>query len=60
MSNKNKEWYNDENVIDLLSFLIPPLGIYGLFKNETINSRIKKILIGTLGILGFLTVMTQI
>ncbi|AGC77567.1 hypothetical protein LX97_02239 [Nonlabens dokdonensis] len=33
---EGKKWYNDVIMVGSLLFIIPPVGIYGIYKSETI------------------------
>lgn len=49
MKIKNK-WYNEPQMVGTLLIFWPPLGIYGLYKSETIQSEWKNITYGTVGV----------
>jgi hypothetical protein len=40
-----EKWYNNEATLGILIFILPPLGIYGVLKNEKIKSAVMKSLI---------------
>ena len=48
------KWYNNEMLVDTLLFIIPPVGIYGLYKTKLFKSKISKILYGCIGFISFL------
>ncbi len=48
------EWYNNETLIDTLLFVIPPVGIYALYKTELLKSKISKVLYGGIGFISLL------
>jgi len=52
--NENNKWYNNPSVVDTLLFLLPPVGMYGLYKTNTIKSNINKVLYGFLGFISLL------
>lgn len=37
------KWYNDPQMVGALLFFWPPVGIYGLYKSDTIKPKWKKI-----------------
>ena len=50
----NKEkWYDNPKLVDILLFILPPIGIYGVYKTNKIKSSIFKISYGLIGFLGF-------
>lgn len=41
---KTKEkWFNNPQLVTMLLFFLTPLGVYGLYKSETIKSKWKNI-----------------
>ena len=44
------KWYNDPEMVGSLLMFLPPVGIYGIYKSETINPKWKKITYGTLAL----------
>lgn len=50
----NSKWYNNESLVDTLLFIIPPVGIYGLYKTKLFKSKIIKVLYGGIGFISFL------
>ncbi len=48
------KWYNNETLIDTLLFVVPPVGIYALYKTELFKSKISKVLYGGIGFISFL------
>lgn len=38
---KKKKWYNTIEMVGTLLFVFPPVGIYGLYKSDTISSKWK-------------------
>ncbi len=49
MASKVK-WYNDTQMVGTLLLFWPPLGVYGLYKSETIESKWKNLAYGTLAL----------
>lgn len=37
------KWYNDIHIVGSLLFFIPPMGIYGVYRSETIQPLWKKV-----------------
>ncbi len=50
----NEKWYNNSTIVDTLLFILPPVGMYGLYKTENLKSNINKILYGILGFISLL------
>ncbi|WP_189604207.1 hypothetical protein [Salinimicrobium marinum] len=44
----NVKWYNDPQMVGTLLIFWPPVGIYGVYKSETIKSNWKKTVYGVL------------
>jgi hypothetical protein len=40
-----EKWYNNGATLGILLFIIPPIGIYAVLKNENIQSKLMKTLI---------------
>ena len=57
MSTKIK-WYNDPQMVGTLLIFWPPVGIYGIYKSETINPKWKNLTYGTLALVGILLAIT--
>ena len=53
----NDKWYNNSTIVDTLLFLLPPVGIYGLYKTERLKPNINKVLYGFLGFISLLMVV---
>ncbi len=47
MITKDK-WYNDPQMVGAFLLFFPPLGIYGIYKSETIARKWKILTYGTL------------
>lgn len=47
MKTKDK-WYNDPQMVGTLLLFWLPLGVYGVYKSETIQPKWKKVTYGTL------------
>lgn len=43
------KWYNNATIVDTLLFILPPVGVYGLYKTERLKSSISKVFYGFLG-----------
>lgn len=43
-----KKWYNSNQMVGTLLIFWPPLGIYGVFKSETIPQKWKNVTYGAL------------
>jgi hypothetical protein len=52
------KWYNDIQMVGTLLLFWPPVGIYGVYKSETIESKWKKITYGTFALACILLAMT--
>lgn len=50
---ENSKWYNNGMLVDMLLFVMPPLGIYGVYKTRMIKSNTTKILYGSIGFTSF-------
>ena len=50
----NKKWYNNSTIVDVLLFILPPVGMYRLYKTDNLRSNINKILYGFLGFISLL------
>lgn len=57
METKNK-WYNDRQVVGTLLLFWPPIGIYGVYKSEIIETKWKRITYLTLAIASILLLLT--
>ena len=53
----NDKWYNNSTIVDTLLFLLPPVGIYGLYKTESLKPNINKVLYGFLGFISVLLII---
>lgn len=57
MNTENK-WYNEPQMVGTLLIFWPPLGIYGLYKSETIQPAWKNITYGTVAVMGVLLALS--
>ncbi len=57
MNNKVK-WYNDSQMVGALLLFCPPIGVYGLYKSETVPPKWKRVTYGTLVLVGVLLVFS--
>lgn len=53
MSTKTK-WYNDPQMVGTALLFWPPLGIYGIYRSETISRKWKNVAYGTFAFVGVL------
>lgn len=53
------KWYNDLQMVGTLVFFFPPVGIYGIYKSETIKPVWKKITFGVLLAVGILLAVAK-
>lgn len=60
VENNSQKWYDNPTTVDTLLFVLPPVGIYGLFKTRGLKSNINKILYGILGFISFLLVIVSL
>ena len=51
------KWYNDPQMVGTLLLFWPPVGIYGLYKSETIEPKWRRVAYVTLGLVAVLLVM---
>jgi len=51
----NEKWYNNSKLVDTLLFIVPPIGLYGVYKTSKMKSSILKIAYSSIGFLGFVT-----
>lgn len=51
------KWYNDPQMVGTLLLFWPPVGIYGLYKSETIDPKWKKLTYVTLALVCILFAM---
>lgn len=51
------KWYNDEQMVGTLLIFWPPLGLYGIYRSETIKPEWKKLTFGTFGLVCILLIM---
>lgn len=51
----DEKWYNYSAVVDTLLFILPPVGMYGLYKTEKLKSNINKVLYCFLGFISLLS-----
>jgi len=43
---KTEKWYDIQNLVDMMLFVFPPAGLYGLFKSDKLLPRPAKIIAG--------------
>ncbi|HHZ64558.1 MAG TPA: hypothetical protein EYN51_03515 [Flavobacteriales bacterium] len=55
----DEKWYNNSKLVDTLLFIIPPIGIYGVYKSDKIKSSVIKISLGLIGFLGFVATIAS-
>ena len=55
-----EKWYDNLILLDILIFILPPIGIYGVIRSSKVKSNLKKLLFCTLGIISMLTTLTVI
>jgi hypothetical protein len=59
MLEKNEiKWYNDPQMVGGLMLFWPPLGIYGLYRSETIERKCKLVVYGVLVLVCILWALT--
>ncbi|CAN5387407.1 hypothetical protein BH23BAC2_BH23BAC2_22260 [soil metagenome] len=46
-----KKWYNSRTSVEILLLMMPPLGLYALYRNRTIRSRTVKMLYAIIGLI---------
>lgn len=56
----NSKWYNDPEMVGGLFMFFPPLGIYGLYKSETIDPAWKKAVYGIMILAAVLLAITYL
>lgn len=54
------KWYNSTTTVDVLLFLFPPIGFYGLYKTKTIKSNTSKILYGSMALVSMLALLIRL
>lgn len=54
------KWYNDLQMVGTLVFFFPPVGIYGIYKSETIETVWKRITFGVLVAVGILLALVKL
>ncbi len=52
------KWYNDKQMVGTLLIFFMPIGIYGVYKSETIETRWKNVTYATVVIGGLLLANT--
>lgn len=55
--NNNNKWYNNPTKVEVLLFILPPVGMYGLYKTESLKPNINKVLYGFIGFISFLLIV---
>lgn len=56
MKNQTK-WYNNTEMVGSFLIFLPPVGLYGLFRSETIDSKWKTVAYGTIMLVCVLLIM---
>lgn len=56
--NAKTKWYNDPQMVGSMLLFLPPVGIYGIYKSETIHQKWKGLAYGTLALVGILLAIT--
>ena len=54
------KWYNDPQMVGSFLLFVPPVGIYGIYKSETISPKWKKLTAVTLALVVILLMMNLI
>ena len=52
-----QKWYNNEMLVDVLLFFLPPMGMYAIYKTNLLKNKTTKILYGLIGFSSFLVVI---
>ncbi len=56
-NSESEKWYDIEMLVDILLFIIPPVGIYGVYKTNKIKSKSFKYLYGAIGLISMCTII---
>lgn len=48
------KWYSNSTIVDVLLFILPLVGVYGLYKTESLKPNMNKVLHGFLGFISLL------
>lgn len=48
--NIKTKWYNNKHLVGYMLICGPPIGLYGLYKSETITTKWKKTVYGALAL----------
>ncbi len=56
--NTKIKWYNDPQMVGSMLLFLPPVGIYGIYKSETIHPKWKNLTYVTLALVGILLALT--
>lgn len=51
------KWYNNTEMVGAFLLFLPPVGIYGILRSETIDSKWKKLTYATLALVVILLIM---
>ena len=51
------KWYNDVQMVGSFLIFFPPVGIYGVYRSETIAPKWKKLTYGTVVLVAILLTM---
>ncbi|MDR9487217.1 hypothetical protein [Salibacter sp.] len=57
---EKSEWYNNEILVDLLLFLIFPIGLYAVYKTDKIKMNATKIIYSSIGFISYLIVIVTL
>ena len=52
---ESEKWYNIEMLVDVLLFVFPPLGIYAIYKTDTIKSKANRLIGSLFGVASFMS-----
>lgn len=44
--NTTEKWYDEIALVDMLLFLLPPVGVYALYKSKRLNPNRNKVIAG--------------
>ncbi|SDX01105.1 hypothetical protein [Aequorivita viscosa] len=51
------KWYNNTTIVDTLLFLLPPVGLYGLYKTERLKHNVNKVFYGVIGFISLFLII---
>jgi hypothetical protein len=57
MKKTKTNWFDNKNLLDVLIFVLPPLGLFGIYKNENISIG-KKMLLICIGVINLLLLIS--